>query len=94
MLTGRFIGQEDNKYSNEYSLMKKRATKHCSWRLCKSDSCYPERVPEGTHFIRFANVGKFKEGMEEWQKNKQGGQRESKKVDAFMWQKRFYNGQD
>ena len=52
------------------ALMKKRATKHCSWRLFKSNSCYPESIPEGTHFIKFANVGKVKEGMAEWQKNK------------------------
>ena len=51
--------------------VKKTATKHCSWRLCKSDSCYPESIPEGTHFIMFSNVGKVKEGMAEWQKNKQ-----------------------
>ena len=73
------------------ALMKKRDTKHCSWRLFKSDSCYPESIPEGTHFIRFANVGKVKEGMTEWQKNKQSGQTGSKKVGAFMWQKRFYD---
>ena len=52
-------------------VMKNRAAKHCSWRLCKSDSCYPESMPGGTHLIRFTNVGKVKEGMAEWQKNKQ-----------------------
>ena len=52
-------------------VMKNRAAKHCSWRLCKSDSCYPESIPEGTHYIRFANVGKVKDGMTEWEKNKQ-----------------------
>ena len=51
--------------------MKKRATKHCPQRLFKSDSCYPESIPEGTHFIRLANVGKVKEGMTEREKNKQ-----------------------
>ena len=53
------------------AVMKKRSTKHCSWRLCKSDSCYPESIPGGTHLIRFTNVGKVKKGMAEWQKNKQ-----------------------
>ena len=53
------------------AVMKKRATKHFSWRLCKSDSCYPEKIPEETGFTRFANVRKVKEGMAEWEKNKQ-----------------------
>ena len=48
--------------------MKKGATKHCSWELWKSDSRYPESMPVGTHFIRFAKV---KDGMTEWEKNKQ-----------------------
>ena len=75
------------------AVMKKRATKHCSWRVCKSDSCYPESIPELTDFIRFSNVGKVKEGLAEWSKNKQCRQRESKIVGVFMWQKRFYNRQ-
>ena len=52
------------------AVTKKKATKHCSWRVCKSDSCYPESIPELTHFIRFSNVGKVKEGLAEWQKKK------------------------
>ena len=28
-------------------------------------------MPEGTHFIRFAKVRKVKDGMTEWEKNKQ-----------------------
>ena len=51
--------------------MKKGATKHCSWELCKSDSRYPESMPVATHFIRFTKVGKIKDGMTEWEKNKQ-----------------------
>ena len=51
--------------------MQKRPTKHCSWRLCKTDSSDPESIPEGTHFIRFANVRKVKDGMTEWEKNDQ-----------------------
>ena len=40
--------------------MNKGATKHCSWAwgLRKLDSRYPESMPEGTHFTRFAKVGK------------------------------------
>ena len=53
------------------AVMKKRATKHCSWRFSKLGSCYPESIPEETHFIRFANVGKVNVGMAEWQKKKQ-----------------------
>ena len=76
------------------AVMKKRATKHFSWRLCKSDSCFPESISDGTGFIRFANVRKVKEEIAEWEKNKQGAQRDRKKVGAFMWQKRFYNRKD
>ena len=53
------------------AVMKKRTTKHFSWRLCKSDSCFPESISEGTGFIRFANVRKVKEEIAEWEKNKQ-----------------------
>ena len=28
--------------------MKKGATNHCSWVLCKSNSRYPERMPKET----------------------------------------------
>ena len=31
--------------------MKKGATKHCSWGLCKSDSRYPESMPESIHIL-------------------------------------------
>ena len=41
--------------------IKKGATKHCSWGLWKSDSRYPESM----------QVGKIKDGMTEWEKNKQ-----------------------
>ena len=53
------------------AVMKKRATRHCTCWLWKLDSCYPESIPEETHYIWFANVGKVNEGMAEWQKNKQ-----------------------
>ena len=62
-------------------VMKKRATKHCTWSLCKSDSCYPESIPEETHFIRFANVGKVKHGMTECEKiSKISSQRKGKRA--------------
>ena len=48
--------------------IKKGATKHCSRGLCKPDSRYPESMPVGTHFIRFAKVTKVKDGMTEWGK--------------------------
>ena len=52
------------------AVMKKEATKHWSWGLCKSDSRYPESMSEGTHFIRSAKIGKVKDGMTEVEKNK------------------------
>ena len=51
-------------------VMKKGATKHCPWGLYKSDLRYPKSMPEGTHYIRSAKVGKVKEEMTEWEKNK------------------------
>ena len=46
------------------------ATKHCCWGICKSDSRYPERMPSGTTFIRFAKPGKIREDMTDWEKQK------------------------
>lgn len=46
------------------------ATKHCCWGICKSDSRYPERMPSGTTFIRFAKPGKIREHMTDWEKQK------------------------
>ena len=42
---------------------RKGATKHCSWGFCKSDSRYPEKLPAGTFFIRFAKPGRIKDGL-------------------------------
>ena len=53
------------------TVIEEGATKHCSWGHCKSGWRYPESMPEGTHFIRFAKVGKVKDGMTEWEKKKQ-----------------------
>lgn len=47
------------------------ATKHCCWGLCRSDSRYPENLPQGTFFIRFPKPGLVKESMTTWEKNKQ-----------------------
>ena len=45
--------------------------KEGAWGLYNLDSNYPEIMPVGRHFIRFAKVGKIKDGMTEWGKNKQ-----------------------
>ena len=72
--------------------LKKGATKRCSWGLCKSHSSYPESMPWGTHFIRFVKVRKVKDEMTEWEKNlAKLAYRESEKMHAYMWQKRFCN---
>ena len=44
------------------------ATIHCAYGLCTSDSRYPERLPPGTHFLRFAEAGKINDGMIAWEK--------------------------
>jgi hypothetical protein len=46
----------------------KRATKHCCWGTCKSDSRYPEKMPEGTTFIRFPKPESIHENMTHWEK--------------------------
>ena len=53
------------------AVTKEGATKHCFWGLCKSDSRYAESMPEGTHVIRFDKDRKVKDGMTEWERNKQ-----------------------
>ena len=51
--------------------MRKGATKHCSWGLCKSDSRFPENLPPGTEFIRFPKPGKIKKSMTKWEEEQQ-----------------------
>ena len=46
----------------------KRATKHCYWGTCKSDSRYPEKMPAGTTFIRFPKPESIHENMTHWEK--------------------------
>ncbi|EDO36466.1 predicted protein [Nematostella vectensis] len=56
---------------NAENTRSKGATKHCAWGVCKSDSRYPEKLPEGTNFIRFPKPGNVKDGMTEWEKGQQ-----------------------
>ena len=51
--------------------MKKGATKLVLGDFANQIHVIPESMPIGTHFIRFAKVGKIKDGMTEWEKNKQ-----------------------
>lgn len=44
-------------------MFKRQGTKHCCWGLCKSDSRYPDRLPEGTFFIPFPKPGKVRDNM-------------------------------
>eukprot|EP00794_Sanderia_malayensis_P010599 gene10599-11720_t len=48
---------------------RKKATKHCCWGVCKSDTRYPDRMPEGTTFFPFAKPGRFREGMTKWEQD-------------------------
>ena len=74
--------------------MKQEATRPCSWGLCKSDWRYPKSMPEGTHFIRFAKVGKVKDGMTEWEKTKQDEFTEKAKKWVHVCGSKVYNRQD
>ena len=48
---------------------KKSTTKHCCWGVCKSDTRYPDRMPEGTTFFPFAKPGRLREGMTKWEQD-------------------------
>ena len=61
------------------TLSKKGTTKHCCWGNCVNDTRYPERLPPGTYFIPFPKVGKIKDGMTQWEKNKQNDKIEKAK---------------
>lgn len=63
-------------------MLKRGGTKHCCWGLCNSDSRYPERLPEGTFFIRFPKPGKDSDGMTQWQRE----QAKLKTEKAKRWQ--------
>ena len=60
----------------------REATKHCCWGKCNSDSRYPDKLPEGTHFIRFPKPGIVRDNMNEWERN----QAKLKTEKAKRWQ--------
>lgn len=51
--------------------LKKGATKHCSWGVCRTDSRFIDKAPTGTFFIRFPKPGKIKEFMTDWEKRRE-----------------------
>ncbi|XP_066928361.1 uncharacterized protein [Clytia hemisphaerica] len=51
--------------------VRKGANKHCCWGNCKSDSRYPDKLPPGTFFINFPQVGKVKEKNTQWKNNQE-----------------------
>lgn len=65
----------------EYSgnTVKKGTTKHCCWGNCTYDSRYPDKFLPGTYFIPFPKVGKIKDSMTQWEKNRQSGRTERAK---------------
>ena len=63
-------------------MIRRGGTKHCCWGKCNSDSRYPERLPEGTYFIRFPKPGKITETMTDWEKE----QARLKTEKAKRWQ--------
>ena len=61
--------------------VKNGATEHCSRGTCKSDSEFKHKLPEGSGFARFAKPGKLKDGLTDWEEN-----RERKKTEkANRW---------
>lgn len=44
---------------------------HCCWGRCTTDTRYPKRSPPGTFFIPFPKIGRFKEDMTDWEKNRE-----------------------
>ena len=61
------------------STIKKGTTKHCCWGNCTNDSRYPDKFLPGTYFIPFPKVGKIKESMTQWEKNRQSERTERAK---------------
>ena len=57
----------------------KGATKHCCWGTCNADSRYPERLSDGTTFIRFPKPGLIKPNMSEWEKQRENERTEEAK---------------
>lgn len=47
----------------------RKSALHCCWGTCKTDMQYPERSTPGTYFVPFPKIGRFKESMNEWEKN-------------------------
>ena len=65
----------------EYSgkKIRKGATKHCCWGNCTNDTRYPHKFPPGTYFMPFPKVGRIKESMTQWEKNRQNERTEKAK---------------
>ncbi|XP_066917504.1 uncharacterized protein [Clytia hemisphaerica] len=58
---------------------RKGATKHCCAGNCKHDSRYPENLAAGTYFLPFSKPGKLKDGMTQWERNRQNERTEKTK---------------
>ena len=65
-----------------------KATKHCCWGVCNSDSRYSERLPPETSFLRFPKPGKVKDNMTVAEKPRTVKNREIKDLVACLWEAR------
>ena len=54
---------------------------HCCWGTCKTDTRYYFNSPPGTFFIPFPKVGRFKDVMTEWERNRE----KEKTLKAKRW---------
>ena len=59
--------------------LSKGATKHCCWGNCTNDSRYLDKLPTGTYFMTFPKVGKIKESMTQWEKDREKAKSEKAK---------------
>ena len=59
-------------------------TKRCSWGLCKSDSRYPDKLPDGIQFIPFPKPGFMKMKMTEKERERETQKTEKSKRWLFL----------
>ena len=70
----------------------KGATKHCCWATYNADSRYPERLSDGTTFIRFPKPGCIKPNISEWEKQRENETTEkAKRLQHSCGRKDFYS---
>ena len=52
---------------------------HCCWGVCNADTRYLDRLPLKTVYIPFPKLGKLRDGMTEWERNREAERTEKAK---------------